>query len=120
MVQKVLFGPLKSSNQNLSDLTVRETIALAPMVALVFVIGFFPKLFLSPMTESVTSVIEHYRDGRSAYLATDVESKTVVLLPRRGGPLEVGYPEAPGGTSPVVGMKPPAEPKPSEAQGEAQ
>lgn len=93
MVQKVFFGPLSNAqNKSLPDLNVRETIALAPLIALVFVIGFFPKIFLTPMTETVLSVVEHYRDGRSAYLAMDPESSTPILLPRRGGPLEVGYP----------------------------
>ena len=96
MVQKVFFGPLSNAaNENLPDMNVRETIALSPLVVLVFVIGFFPKIFLAPMTESVLSVVEHYRDGRSSYLAMDPDSSTPVLLPRRGGPLEVGYPEAP-------------------------
>jgi NADH-quinone oxidoreductase subunit M len=96
MVQKVFFGPLKNeANKHLTDLNVRETIALSPLVALVFVIGFFPKLFLAPMAESVASVVERYREGRSAYLASDWESMRVELLPRRGGPLERGYPLAP-------------------------
>ncbi|MGC4066612.1 MAG: NADH-quinone oxidoreductase subunit M [Polyangiaceae bacterium] len=96
MVQKVFFGPLKNpANKHLVDLNVRETIALAPLVALVFVIGFFPKLFLGPMTESVSSLVDHYRDGRAAYLASDWDSNRIELLPRRGGPLEKGYPTPP-------------------------
>jgi len=96
MVQKVFFGPLKNpQNRHLEDLNVRETIALAPLVLLVFVIGFFPKLFLAPMAESVSSVVEHYRDGRGAYISADAESNQPFLLPRRGGPLDIGYPEAP-------------------------
>lgn len=96
MVQRVFFGPLKNpENRNLKDLNVRETIALAPLVLLVFVIGFFPKLFLGPMAESVGSVVDHYREGRGTYLATDPETNQAALLPRRGGRLEIGYPEAP-------------------------
>ena len=41
LVQKMFFGPLSNpKNKNLPDLNVRETLALAPLIALIFVIGF--------------------------------------------------------------------------------
>ena len=47
VVQKMFFGPLKNpKNKNLSDINMRETIAVAPMLVMVFVIGFFPRIFL--------------------------------------------------------------------------
>jgi NADH-quinone oxidoreductase subunit M len=96
MVQKVFFGPVTNpANQGLADLNVRETVALAPLVALVFVIGFFPKLLLDPMSETVTSLVENFRDGRLEYLKQSSESNQAILLPRRGGNLEIGYPEPP-------------------------
>jgi NADH-quinone oxidoreductase subunit M len=118
MVQKVFFGPLKNpANQQLTDLNVRETVALAPLVVLVFVIGLFPKLFLDPMQESVTSVVENFRDGRIEYLKQSPEATRAVLLPRRGGNREIGYPEAPDGA--VVGAVEPAA-KAARAEGAAQ
>src|SRR4030095_7897285 len=40
-VQKMFFGRVTTTkNRELNDLTVRETLALAPLVAFVFVIGF--------------------------------------------------------------------------------
>jgi hypothetical protein len=40
-------------------------------------------------------VIDRFRAGREAY--QDMGSaREPVLQPRRGGPLEIGYPEAPG------------------------
>jgi len=96
MVQRVFFGPItKEANRGLPDLTVRETIALAPAIALIFVIGFFPSLFLNQSSQTVTAILEQYHDGIRAYHDASGESFKPVLLPRRGGPLEQGYPEAP-------------------------
>lgn len=98
MVQKVFFGPINNpANERLPDLNVRETVALAPLVVLVFVIGFFPKLFLAPMQDTVGAVVENFREGRIEYLKQSPEATRATLLPRRGGNLEIGYPEAPAG-----------------------
>ena len=64
-------------------------------MVLIFVIGLFPSLFLNQSSQSVTAALEQYRDGISAYHAMPEESNQAELLPRRGGPLERGYPEAP-------------------------
>jgi NADH-quinone oxidoreductase subunit M len=97
VVQKMFFGPLDNpKNKRLKDINVREVVALAPLIALIFVIGLFPNLFLSRMTEGVRTVVDRYQDGLRAYRDTDPEASKATLAPRRGGPLERGYPEAPG------------------------
>jgi len=54
VVQKMFFGPLSNpKNKRLPDLTPRESLALAPFVLMIFVIGFFPSIFLDRMKESV-------------------------------------------------------------------
>jgi len=54
VVQKMFFGPLKNpKNKNLPDMTVRETLAVAPFVVMIFVIGFFPSIFTERMKEAV-------------------------------------------------------------------
>jgi NADH-quinone oxidoreductase subunit M len=96
VVQKMFFGPLNNpKNKILKDINTREVLALAPLIALIFVIGFFPNLFLSRMTESVKAVVDRYEDGLRTYRETDPDSNAAVLAPRRGGPMERGYPEAP-------------------------
>jgi NADH-quinone oxidoreductase subunit M len=95
VVQKMFFGPLDNpKNESLEDLNPRETVALAPLVALVFIIGLFPSLFLSRTTESVTAILDGFVSGRVEYEqhAGDPNPK---LRPLKGGPLEQGYPEAP-------------------------
>ena len=96
VVQKMFFGPITNpKNEKLGDLNVRETLALAPLVALVFVIGLFPNIFLSRMHDATATVIERYTAGKQAYSETDPDARTARLLPLRGGPLEIGYPLSP-------------------------
>lgn len=55
VVQKVFFGPLTNAkNKGLRDLTVREGVALAPLVIMIFVIGLFPQIFLDRSSQAVT------------------------------------------------------------------
>jgi NADH-quinone oxidoreductase subunit M len=96
VVQKMFFGPLTNpKNRGLNDLNVRETLALAPLVVLVFVIGFFPNVFLSRTTDGANAVIDRFHEGRRAYLELDRDATEPVLMPRRGGPLERGFPVDP-------------------------
>ena len=98
VVQRVFFGPLSNpKNKRLTDMNVRETIAMVPLLALIFIIGFFPNLFLSRMSDGVSSVLERYKESREAYLELG-SSDTAKLTDRHGGPLEQGYPEAPSKT----------------------
>jgi len=95
VTQKMFFGPLTNEkNRRLNDVNVRETVALAPLIALIFVIGFFPNIFLSRMTETTDALLQRYREARAAFQhrAPDADPE---LAPRRGGPLEIGYPEDP-------------------------
>jgi NADH-quinone oxidoreductase subunit M len=99
MVQRMFFGPVSNqANRQLPDLNVRESIALAPSVVLIFVIGLFPSLFLNKTSQSVNAAIEQYRDGRRAYQELSDESTQSTLRPREGGALEKGYPDPPAGS----------------------
>lgn len=54
VVQKMFFGPLTNpKNKHLSDISGREVVALAPLVAMIFVIGLFPNVFLDRMRDAV-------------------------------------------------------------------
>jgi NADH:ubiquinone oxidoreductase subunit 4 (subunit M) len=95
VVQKMFFGPLTNpKNKRLRDVSPREIIAVAPLIALIFVIGWFPNLFTTRMTEGVETVIDRYRAHRSAWLDSR-DATFATIAPRRGGPLERGYPEDP-------------------------
>jgi NADH-quinone oxidoreductase subunit M len=54
MFRRVIFGPLtRPENQKLQDLDARELVILAPIVALIIVMGVYPQPFLSRMKPSV-------------------------------------------------------------------
>jgi NADH-quinone oxidoreductase subunit M len=54
MFRRVIFGPLtKPENQKLLDLNARELLILAPIVALIIVMGVYPQPFLERMQPSV-------------------------------------------------------------------
>ncbi|MDH3444607.1 MAG: NADH-quinone oxidoreductase subunit M [Deltaproteobacteria bacterium] len=54
MFRRVIFGPLtKPENQSLRDLNRRELVILAPIVALIIIMGVYPQPFLSRMKPSV-------------------------------------------------------------------
>ncbi|HSU38889.1 MAG TPA: hypothetical protein VLJ38_04945, partial [Polyangiaceae bacterium] len=101
VAQKMFFGPLTNEkNRGLNDLNMRETIALAPLVALVFVLGFFPNIFLSRMSAATDTLIDRFTESRKAYAGLGPDSDPI-LQPRRGGPFERGYPEGPPQAAPA-------------------
>ena len=62
MYRKVMFGPVThEENKGLKDLSGREVAVLMPLVALIFVIGLFPGLFLDKTQRSVDHYVEQYR-----------------------------------------------------------
>ncbi|MGH7724151.1 MAG: complex I subunit 4 family protein [Candidatus Eiseniibacteriota bacterium] len=63
MFQRVVWGPVSNSaNENLRDLTPRETLVLAPLVVLIFWIGIFPTPILQRMQPSVASAITMFQE----------------------------------------------------------
>jgi len=93
LTQKTFFGPLSNpKNKRLPDLNVRETLALAPLVLFVFVIGFFPSLFLDRTKDSVQAFYEHYN---AVWAEGRTESTSARLLPPAAdAALERGAPVA--------------------------
>ena len=58
MFQRVFWNPLShDENRTLTDLNLREVLALAPLVVLIVWIGVHPTTFLSPMEAAVRSLL---------------------------------------------------------------
>jgi NADH-quinone oxidoreductase subunit M len=95
VVQKMFFGPVtKKENQHLHDLTPREMLSLAPLVAVIFVIGVFPNIFLVQIRDA------------AARVGGDVEAR-LERNPPPGyyeGPIKL-LPRRPEATPPVVDQK---------------
>jgi NADH-quinone oxidoreductase subunit M len=84
-VLKMFWGPIDNEeNRALADVSGRELSVLAPLVVLVFVLGFFPNLFLEKMNPSVDGFLKDYE----AKLIDSNQNDTVHLfraeLPARG------------------------------------
>ncbi len=94
VVQKMFFGPIKhEENRHLRDVTDRELVSLAPLAMMVFVIGFFPNIFLSQIK------------GAAERIQRDVESRIEAHPPPRfyEGPIKLTprRPEAPPVAAPT-------------------
>jgi NADH-quinone oxidoreductase subunit M len=58
-IQKTLHGEVKPGNEGLSDLNLREKIAIAPIVAIMVFLGFYPKPVLDVVNSSSAAVMQH-------------------------------------------------------------
>jgi NADH-quinone oxidoreductase subunit M len=59
MYQRVIFGPLSNpANERLEDLSRREGIVLAPILALIVVMGVYPRPFLNLIEASINTTLE--------------------------------------------------------------
>ncbi len=56
-VQRALHGPTTPGNENLPDLNLREKVAIAPVIAIIVVLGFYPSPLLNIINPAVTIVI---------------------------------------------------------------
>ncbi len=129
VVQKVFFGPISKENKKLTDISPRETLALAPLIALVFVIGFFPNVFLSKMSSSVSLILAHQREmyQQIGRLDEKTDQRPAAMLPEsvfsprmlKGAP-SWDAPEAPAAVlanapaanAPAAPPSPPRQPPP--------
>jgi NADH-quinone oxidoreductase subunit M len=56
-VQRALHGPTTPGNENLTDLTFREKIAIAPVIATIVVLGFYPAPLLNIINPASQTII---------------------------------------------------------------
>ena len=56
-IQKALHGPTTPGNESLPDLKLREKIAIAPVIAVIIVMGFYPKPVLDLINPTAEKVV---------------------------------------------------------------
>ena len=56
-IQKTLHGPTTTGNEKLSDLSLREKIAIAPVILVIVVMGFYPKSVLDLINPTAQKVV---------------------------------------------------------------
>jgi NADH-quinone oxidoreductase subunit M len=66
-VQRALHGKTAIGNEILTDLTTREKIAIAPVLAIIILLGIFPKPVLDLLNPTAKTVISNngYSDPAS-------------------------------------------------------
>ncbi|MEW6298283.1 MAG: NADH-quinone oxidoreductase subunit M [Thermodesulfobacteriota bacterium] len=68
MYQRVMFGPLRhEENTKLTDLSRREVAVFVPLLALMLVMGVYPKPFLARMEKSVEATLARVQTARRAH-----------------------------------------------------
>lgn len=76
MYQRVMFGPLENEeNKKLTDLSQREVLVFAPLLALMLLMGLFPTPFLSRMEKSVEAALARMAPVQRAY-QSNAQGKT--------------------------------------------
>ncbi len=64
LVEKVFFGKITNpENAHLRDLSVREGFVLAPMIALIVVMGIMPGPFLAPAKPAVDRLVQRFQQA---------------------------------------------------------
>ncbi len=59
MYQRTMTGPVRESTRHIRDLRPREVTALAPLLLLIVVLGFYPKPALDVLNPTVDSILQH-------------------------------------------------------------
>ncbi|CAB4670142.1 unannotated protein [freshwater metagenome] len=57
VVQRSLHGPIAPGNESLLDLTTRERVAIAPVIAIIIFLGFVPSVLLNVINPTVTHTL---------------------------------------------------------------
>ena len=56
-MQRALHGPTTPGNENLKDLNLREKVAIAPVIAIIVVLGFYPAPLLNIINPAAAKVV---------------------------------------------------------------
>jgi NADH-quinone oxidoreductase subunit M len=63
--ERVMFGPIvKAVNETISDLTGREIAVMVPVIALMLILGIFPRALINRIEPSVTTMLARANFGQ--------------------------------------------------------
>jgi NADH-quinone oxidoreductase subunit M len=80
MFQRVVFGPVThAENEKLADLSFRERLVFAPLVLLIFAIGFFPQPFIDRMQPALDRTLQI--SAQRAEMTRRISSATATIVP---------------------------------------
>ncbi len=84
--ERVMFGPITHAvNETLRDLSAREISVMAPLLALMLLMGLYPRPLLRRMEPSVAELLSRVRAAQARL--ESARSPTIAALHAPGGPL---------------------------------
>ena len=85
LYQRVFFGQVTNpKNEKLLDLSPREILTFAPLVAMAFWVGLYPKPFFEILSQPVKEIVEKARPNYYSIPAQPASSPAVLGLPMDG------------------------------------
>jgi NADH-quinone oxidoreductase subunit M len=97
LVEKVFFGTIRNEhNRHLPDLSAREGFVLAPMIALIVVMGLLPGPFLAPAKPAVDRLVQRFQAAETRLgLGPQVGTRETAIAARAAFPAPVPAEAAP-------------------------
>lgn len=72
MYQRMMTGPVKDGNEGVRDLRPRELLVVAPLIALLIVLGVYPKIALDVINPAVTATLTSIHQSDPAPVVAEV------------------------------------------------
>ncbi len=86
MYQRVFFGPVThKENEGLTDLSSRETLMFAPLLALIVFMGVMPRTFLLPMEPSLDRIVTDFQIANGIGGPAPQAGQAAPLVPSMAG-----------------------------------
>jgi NADH-quinone oxidoreductase subunit M len=64
LVQKIFYGPIRhEENRHLADLSLREGLVMAPVIAFIALMGLMPGPFLAPAKPAVDRLVQRFQQA---------------------------------------------------------
>ncbi len=100
-VQKMFFGPIThAENKSLQDLNGRELLSLAPLVAMIFVMGVAPGIFIDQIRGATSRTLDVYQSRLAAHPGPRYFEGVPHLIARQAdAPIAIGTPSGDGATA---------------------
>lgn len=121
MFQRVMFGELTNpKNQTLTDLNGREIAIMVPLIALIFIMGLYPKPFIDKMDPAIQKLIAQTKQNQVARLnvpkfhgapAAPAMPVADPSTPAAAPAMPAGHPALPAGASDMPAGHPAGEMK---------
>jgi NADH-quinone oxidoreductase subunit M len=82
MYKHVFFGPLtNAANKTLHDLSLREVLAVAPIIIMIFWIGLFPGPFLARIEPTTQVLLERLKNAGATHWMADAPAQADRVAP---------------------------------------